>query len=298
MARPMWLVNLLKKNFKNRFLFARLTRQSTLVRRFIDHLIFEGDEIYYLPKDRLVINQPVEQQAEMAAPSHVVRHFIQQAAHIWKMDRCICREAESCRQYPIDLGCIMMGDAVLHISPKLGHMVAKQEALDHLERSRQAGLIHMVGRNKLDTVWAGAVPGERLLTICNCCPCCCLYQVLPDLHPSISRKITKMPGVVIAFDAAKCTGCGECARSEVCFVRAITMQNSRPVRSEICVGCGRCVEVCPHAALSLVIEEAHFIAETIQRLSQKVDVTPAPPSTQTNALRHARRKTEPSNTST
>ena len=147
------------------------------------------------------------------------------------------------------------------------------------------------------------------------CAACILTPKMVDVgrHPKIHlytySEVEKVDGYIGNFkltvrkharfvDTSKCTGCGECARPQVCFVRAISMQNKRPIRSEICVGCGRCVEVCPHGALSLVIEDTRFIEETIYRLAQKVDVTPAPPSAQTNVLRHARRKPKPSDTLT
>ena len=57
-------------------------------------------------------------------------------------------------------------------------------------RCRDAGLVHMVGRTKADSIWLGAGPGSKLLTICHCCPCCCVMRVLPDLAPAISARIT------------------------------------------------------------------------------------------------------------
>jgi ferredoxin len=272
MARPMWLVKLIKLNFKNRFIISRWTKKSALVRRFIDYLLFEDDEIYYLPKDRLVINQSIEKQEDVVLPSDIVRHFIGEAKHIAILNKCICRESDHCKDYPVDLGCIMMGDATLKISPRLAHQATKEEALAHLQRANSLGMVHLVGRNKLDTIWLGATPGDHLLTVCNCCPCCCLYKVLPDLDISISKKITRAPGVTVTVDYEKCIGCGKCARKEVCFVNAIEMVDGCPVRSEVCVGCGRCVEVCPQRAIKLNIGDENYIETTVNRLTAKVDV--------------------------
>ena len=49
MSRPMWLVELIKKSFPGRFLAARATRVP-LLGRMIDHLLFEGDDLIYLPR--------------------------------------------------------------------------------------------------------------------------------------------------------------------------------------------------------------------------------------------------------
>lgn len=272
MAGPMWLVRLIKANFKNRFTIARWTKKYALMRKFVDYMLFEDDEIYYLPKDKLVINQSITKADDIALPSNIIRHFIQQAGHIVIMNRCICRESDQCEDYPIDLGCIMMGEATRKIRPELGHPANKEEALAHLQRASDLGMVHLIGRNKIDTQWLGATPGDHLLTVCNCCPCCCLYKVLPDLDISISKKITRAPGVTITV-TDQCVGCGTCAREGVCFVGAISMVDGRSVKADHCVGCGRCVEVCPYHAIELVITDSDFMQTTIQRVSTKVDVS-------------------------
>jgi dissimilatory sulfite reductase (desulfoviridin) alpha/beta subunit len=113
---------------------------------------------------------------------------------------------------------------------------------------RRAGLVHLVGRNKLDKVWLGATPGHKLLTICNCCPCRCLWRILPDLDPAIGAKVGKMPTVEVRM-TDRCVGCGRCAES-VCFVGAIRLDGGRAVIGDACRGYGRCVEVCPQGASS------------------------------------------------
>lgn len=233
-------------------------------------MLFEGDEIYYLPKDRVMVNQPVPLPQDVVAPSDVVRHFIEESSHRLIMNKCICRDATPCKNFPIDLGCLFMGEASLKIHSELGRQVSKEEAQDHLTRASELGLVQMLGRNKIDTQWLGATPGDHLLTVCNCCSCCCLYRVLPDLHQSISRKITRMPGVSLSVDAEKCIGCGKCARG--CFVQAITLENGRAQIGEGCVGCASCVELCPVKAISLKIEDSTFMETTIQRLTAKIDV--------------------------
>jgi ferredoxin len=131
--------------------------------------------------------------------------------------------------------------------------------------------VHLIGRNKLDTVWLGVGPGHKLLTICNCCPCCCLWKMLPDVDSSISRKITRMPSVSVAV-TERCVGCGLCV-GEVCFVDAIRMDDDLAAIGAACRGCGRCVEVCPVDAIELSFDEDLFVRESIQRLSPLVDLS-------------------------
>ena len=122
-------------------------------------------------------------------PSQIVHSFIEQANIHWVMNFCICREANDCENYPHEIGCLFLGEAAKKIDQRLGCLVTKEEAHQHIINASKAGLVHLIGRNKLDTIWLDVSPGEKLLTICNCCECCCLWKMLPNLNPLISDKI-------------------------------------------------------------------------------------------------------------
>ena len=268
MSRPVWVTNLLKKGFSYRFFLAQLTRVPILG-RIMDFLLFDNDDIIYLPKDTVIqINQSIT-PGEMVLPSQVVEHFIRKANYHWVMNSCICRESAHCKDYPIDLGCLFLGEAVLKINPELGRRVTAEEALNHVKKCREAGLVHLIGRNKLDAVWLNVGPGNKLLTICNCCPCCCLWRMLPDLSPEISGKITRMPGVTITVTDA-CVGCGTC--TQVCFVNAIHILNNKAVISDDCRGCTRCVDSCPERALEITVDK-DSLERSIGRIAELVDIT-------------------------
>ena len=176
-----------------------------------------------------------------------------------------------CKDYPINLGCLFLGEAVMGINPQLGRRVTKEEALEHVKRCREAGLVHLIGRNKLDATWLNVSPGNKLLSICNCCPCCCLYRILPHVKSEIGEKFTKMPGVSVKV-TEKCEGCGICTQN-VCFVDAIKLVNNHAVISNECRGCGRCVLVCPQNAIELKIEDNTFLETTINRITKLVDLS-------------------------
>ena len=271
MSRPVWFVRLIQRAFPTRFRIAQWAKRAPIVAKIVDHYLFRDDDILYLPKDNLIeIHEPIQSPDSMILPSDVVGHFIDQANHLWIMDTCFCREADNCQDYPIDLGCLFMGEAIHQINPKLGHLATREEAHAHVVRAREAGLVHMVGRNRIDNVWMGVGPTGKLLTVCNCCPCCCLWRVLPDLPPEISSNVTRMPGVSVTVSEA-CVGCGRCI-TEVCFVDAIEMIDGRAVIGDACRGCGRCVEVCPQQAIALTVEYDSFVKASINRLDALVDV--------------------------
>jgi ferredoxin len=267
--RP-WLIHILEKTFNNRFLFAKLTRVPW-IGKLVYLAAFKDDHIVYLPRTDIVpVNRPLSNPGNFIYPSRIIEHFIHKAEYHWIMNFCICRESSGCRDYPIELGCLFMGEAVLKIDPKLGRLVTRQEALDHVQRCNQAGLVHLIGRNKLDTLWLKATPGEKLLTVCNCCPCCCLWKMLPNLNPVISSRISKLPGLDIRV-TDRCKGCGTCTQN-ICFVKAISLENGRAVISSQCRGCGRCVGICPNRAIEIMFNEDTAIEKTIQSISTVVDI--------------------------
>lgn len=186
------------------------------------------------------------------------------------MNECICRSASHCEDYPIEIGCLFIGEAANGINPRLGRPVTREEAHAHINRAQKAGLVHLVGRNKLDTLWLGVGPGHKLLTVCNCCPCCCLWRMLPDLHSRIGQSVMRMPGLSLSV-SDKCTGCGRCV--DACFASAIVITDGHAVITDQCRGCGRCVEVCPHGAISLRIDVGAAVQRTLQTITEAVDVS-------------------------
>ncbi len=267
MKRPLH-VRLIEAVFPFRFALARLTRIKP-IGKLVDRLLFEHDDLFYLPKDDVVeINREVETPESMVVPSQVVEHFIDRAEHRFIMDFCICREASQCEDYPTGLGCLFLGEATRHIDRSLGREATREEALEHLQRCSEAGLVHLVGRNKLDVQWLNAHPGEKLLTVCNCCPCCCLYLMLPRLDDGIARKIHRMDGVSVSVSDA-CTGCGLCV--DTCFVDAITVEDDHAIISDACRGCGRCADLCPSDAIEVAVEEG-AVQRAIERIDGVVDV--------------------------
>ena len=269
--KPLWFVNIVKKTFPNIKYIAKLTNFPILGKIF-DKLMFDGDDIIYLLQDKVIkVDKKLGEYEEYVLPSQVLEYFIKKANYHWIMNFCICRDSMQCEDYPIKLGCLFLGEATLGINPQLGRPVTKEEALEHIKKCQEAGLVHMIGRNLLDKQWLGVKPGYKLLSICNCCPCWCLWRVSPILTPKIGSKIKKMPGVEVRV-TEKCVGCGTCTKG-VCFVDAIHMVNEQAFINENCRGCGRCIDVCPQNAIELLINDKEYIIKSIKRIDKLVDVT-------------------------
>lgn len=155
------------------------------------------------------------------------------------------------------------------IHPDMHRSVSKEEAKDHLKQCREKGLVHLVGRAKLDTLWLDVGPHEKLFTVCSCCPCCCISLATPFVAPQLTNWFTKMPGVEVVV-SDDCIGCETCR--DVCIYGGLDFEDGRAVITDQCRACGRCAEICPEEAIQISMPE-DSIQATIDHLSQRVDVT-------------------------
>jgi hypothetical protein len=256
-------VRVIKSTFKTRFILARVCRKIPPLAVVVDKLLFEDDDILVIPRDGTVkstvqdmqVNSEIKIPEETLLPNQVLKEIISRSKYRLIMNTCICRVSSHCKDYPQDLGCLFLGKGVKKIPSKLGRMVSKEEALEHVNRCQEEGLVHIIGRNKIDSVWLNTGPKEELLTICHCCPCCCLWKMAPDLPEDLGKSIRPMEGVLLDFKEELCTGCGNCTQGS-CFVDALTMMNGKlDIKRAICRVCGRCVEICSTGALSIKIGE-------------------------------------------
>ncbi|MFA6365644.1 MAG: 4Fe-4S dicluster domain-containing protein [Candidatus Hydrogenedentales bacterium] len=101
--------------------------------------------------------------------------------------------------------------------------------------------------------------------ICNCCGCCCEAMLAAKRFAVLNPISTTnfLPTVA----AGACTGCGKCA--EVCPVEAMSLvsagdphdsrRKKARLNAEICLGCGVCARACPTKSIALVSREKRVI---------------------------------------
>lgn len=277
-------VRVINITFNTRFVLARACQKLPPLEWMIDKMFFEGDDIQVLPRDAAIKNHHSGDVMELEVnaivptynentlvPSQVLKEMIKRSKYHFIMDNCICRTSNNCQDYPHDLGCLFLGKGSQRISSKLGRTVSASEAIQHVERGQKAGLVPIIGRNKIDSVWLSTGPKEELLSICHCCQCCCLWKMTPNLPEDMSSSFSPMEGVEIIFNTELCNGCGICAH-DTCFVDAITIINGKVKRNQNdCRICGRCVEICPRGALNIVMHD-DAIKNSLKRVEHLVDV--------------------------
>ena len=124
-------------------------------------------------------------------------------------------------------------------------------------------LLHKAYEHNL--VQFGENARERINFICNCCGCCCeammaqkRFAVFAPIHTT---------GFLPQTDTENCTGCGKCV--DICPVRAMSLVSADdPVKPKakiasvndgICLGCGLCVRACPEGSITLRERENRII---------------------------------------
>ena len=106
---------------------------------------------------------------------------------------------------------------------------------------------------------------ENVNFICNCCGCCCEAMI-------VARKFGFMQPVhttnfLPEIDESVCNGCGKCAN--VCPVEAMTLVSANnphkpkmkkaKLDEEMCLGCGVCLQACSQKGIALKQREQRVI---------------------------------------
>lgn len=268
MRRPRFVdisIFTLKYIFNWRFWIAEITKKSKTYKKIIDKMLFEEDEIVVIP-NTINVNQKIESEGSEFLPTDVIKEVIKRSEDIVIMNSCLCRSSNNCEDYPQDIGCIFLGPTTRKIPRHIGHTATVEEALAQVDEADAAGLSHIIGRNKIDTVWMNVRPGKGLLTICHCCPCCCLWKVYPNLDSEISDKLEKLDGVTVNIHEDKCRMCKKCL-DETCMFQAISLKDNKiSIDREICKGCGLCANACKFGAITI-----DYTDETIDNVVNRMD---------------------------
>lgn len=177
---------------------------------------------------------------------NTIHTYDQVANYIDKYDTvavgtCYCRHAaqlrgEDVHGMPLDV-CMWFGNMAEYAIERLGvRQMSKQEALDVLKTSEEAGLIHM-SRNTT----------EDIEFICNCdrWHCGTVQTVLKQPKPAMFFNSGYQP----QFDPDLCAACETCI--ERCPPEALTLGDDDvpTVDLDRCFGCAVCATGCPSDAI-------------------------------------------------
>ena len=157
---------------------------------------------------------------------------------------CICRKehevlGEPC-DYPMEV-CMSFGAAAYYYEEnKLGRAIEAEEALQILEKGREAGLVLQPGNAK------------KSANICMCCGCCC--QILKNMKKLEKPAEEVHSNYFAVINEETCIGCGLC--TDRCHMDAIEIEEAAVIDLHRCIGCGVCIPVCEVDAIRLAAKDS------------------------------------------
>lgn len=225
--------------------------------------------ITYLP-----INQHITGLQESLLPRTVLERIIRSSAHRAIIRRCTCRDGNRCKNHPVELGCLLLGKGAAEIGNGVSRHVSVSEAIEHAGKCIENGLVPFIGRFRADDFLWGVRNRGKLVTVCFCCPCCCLIQNTVKYLPPLSQdSIVKLKGLHIETDQVLCDGCGRCVSE--CFIGARRLVDGSLLYDPgLCKGCGRCITICPKQAVFAEVDDVdEAVADLIGRVRELIDYT-------------------------
>lgn len=238
---------------------------ATLVAKYFNRKVTREA---YAPADTkpfrfIPVEETIEFDLQVVYPHHMMEHVIQQAKVI-AVAHCPCRMTAYLRgrgcEHPTEV-CIKFDDLAEYVIERgLAREITKEEALEVIKQSEEAGLVHFVD-NAIGDIKHN----------CNCCGCAC-WSVGSIKRRKIPRDVIMATYFIREMDQDACTGCAECV--DVCPVDAITIEDDFPsVDREWCIGCGICVARCPTGAAQLKLrpdKRDHMPARDFEQLHEKI----------------------------
>jgi len=195
----------------------------------------------------LSINEEIEVPEEQILLTQKVEELIDKFDDI-SVGHCFCRHhrdilGEPCKHTDLRENCFTFGKSARYIAEQgFGRLISKEEALDIMKKSEDDGLVHKAFHPHSDITKAET-------SICNCCKDCC--GTLEWWRMGMVALINST-NFLSQVDSDICSGCGTCV--EKCPVDAIELNDSdiAEVNAEYCLGCGVCAHFCPENAITLL----------------------------------------------
>ncbi len=225
----------------------------------------DGNEAIIIP-----VQEAVRGTESVVLPFPLLTPLVSQASARTILNECMCRRGEGCRAHPQELGCLFLGDGAAAIDRSMGQRASVDEAMAHVQRALETGLVPLVVHAAFDA-WMLGIPYRRTLAVCFCCDCCCtVRQGLRLGPPAFWDTVVRLPGLTVAV-GLECTGCGLC--TDVCPTGAISLNGGAAQISDSCKGCGRCAMVCPAEAITLrVAENVDVLDCLIVRIGRRTEI--------------------------
>ena len=242
--------------------------QKTLSELFYQYITIEDDfsKALFTKGDtqfgRTFIHEPIltDDNALHVLDYERSTHIIETASHMG-VSMCYCRH----KKEHLNKNCDTPMDICMTFNNTADSLIRHGHARK-IDKSEGLDLLQTAYDNNL--VQFGENVQKRVSFICNCCSCCCEAM-------NAARKFGIMNPVhttnfIPQVETQNCNGCGKCVN--VCPVEAMTLVSAnnpaKPkmkqarLNKDICLGCGLCAKVCNKDNINLKLRPKRVITPT------------------------------------
>jgi len=192
----------------------------------------------------LPVNKSISTELEIH-PYQKAEHMIESASS-WGVRECICKKQKGLLGDP----CSYPTTVCLAFVPKIENYFDGSDITKPITKKESLRLLKEAEDAGLVHCTYNVQAGHTY--ICNCCTCCC--GVLRGVENLDTPREYIKTDFVMKVDSEICAGCGTCL--DRCQFNALSIPEDvcvvDPVR---CIGCGVCAIVCPESALEIVKSE-------------------------------------------
>ncbi|NQV18039.1 MAG: 4Fe-4S dicluster domain-containing protein [Armatimonadetes bacterium] len=231
--------------------------QKLLAELFYQYMNVEEDfikELFYngeTPLGRTFIHEPVlsSEDALHVLDYERASEVIQTASHMG-VGVCYCRH----KMQHLNKACDSPMDICMTFNSSAESLI-KHGFARSVDKMEGMDLLQQAYEHNL--VQFGENVRERVNFICNCCGCCCEAMIAQRRFSALNPILTT--NFLPEIEVDKCTGCGKCVN--ICPVEAMTLISANDPKNpnrkiakldaEICLGCGLCVRACPDNVIKL-----------------------------------------------
>ena len=242
--------------------------QKTLSELFYQYITVEDDFTKSLFTEgdtqlgRTFIHEPVlsEENALYVIDYERATNVIETASHMG-VSMCYCRH----KKEHLNMNCKAPMDICMTFNTTADSLIRHGHARN-VDKIEGLDLLQKAYDNNL--VQFGENVQKRVNFICNCCGCCCEAMIAARRFAIMNPIHTT--NFLPVVDQNECNGCGKCVN--VCPVEAMTLvsanNHAKPkmkraqLNQDICLGCGLCVKACDKDHIVLKSREKRVITPT------------------------------------
>jgi len=191
----------------------------------------------------------------VALPIDMMKQVVHQSEYRAIVNECLCRSSYDCKKYPHNHGCLFIGDgARAVVKQRMGHEASVEEALAHIDKGAELGLIGQALWIEVERLLLGIKREKNVahwLEMCFCCPCCCgTFKLNRATNQQDIKGRFRSIGWKANVNEALCVQCGLCTKQ--CPIEVISCENGHlTIDEQACLGCGLCAIHCPNEAIAL-----------------------------------------------